>query len=152
MYVWCPCLAECISLCMRVCITMINEPGEVPVGWDQVQRDLTLQKTLNSFATHSINPSLVHCSLLPTHSYSSPIRHSASAAECYRLNGLRTAAPFLSTGGDLHLVGRIRFSPSHFLCGICSLSDLFRRSFPEASFGDLLSPHNCLYIPVWAAK
>lgn len=33
-YVQCPHLAECISLHMRVCvcITMINEPGEVPVG------------------------------------------------------------------------------------------------------------------------
>lgn len=38
--------------------TMINESERLPEGWDQVQQDLTLQETLNSFPTHSINPSL----------------------------------------------------------------------------------------------
>lgn len=46
------------SLHAYVHVIMINDSEKVPVGWDQVWQDLTLQKTLTSFPTHSINPSL----------------------------------------------------------------------------------------------
>lgn len=92
----------------------------------------------------------MHFSPLPTLSHSSPIRHSASAAECYHLNGPLSASP-LCPQGEIRISSVESGSVPPRLSVVSALHLIcLGAASPEESFGDLLSHHNCFYTSVRA--